>query len=115
MNKITEKTRPNVFRTDTSSVMSVAFSPDGKWLATGSWDHTVVLWDASTGQKLRTLQGHTGSVASVAFSPNATCLVTRSQDGSTGLWDAQTGEELAPADFARRRPGLARRHQRRPL
>ena len=52
------------------SVRSVAFSPDGKTLASGSGDHTIRLWDASTGQHKNTLVGHTGGVYCVAFSPD---------------------------------------------
>jgi WD40 repeat protein len=56
-------------------VDSVAFSPDGKTLASGRWDKTVKLWDAQTRQELATLKGHDGDVTSVAFSPvnSSTC------------------------------------------
>src|SRR5215813_6062701 len=52
------------------SVLSVAFSPDGKTLASGSEDKTVKLWDAQTRQELATLKGHDDVVLSVAFSPD---------------------------------------------
>ena len=52
------------------SITSVAFSPDGKQLASGSHDETIKLWDAATGSLQRTLEGHSGSVDSVAFSPD---------------------------------------------
>jgi len=50
-----------------SGVKSVAFSPDGRMLASGSYDETIRLWDTATGQQLRTLPRHTGNVVSVAF------------------------------------------------
>ena len=51
-------------------VTSVAFSPDGKRIVSGSADQTVKVWDAATGQEPSTLKGHTGAVTSVAFSPD---------------------------------------------
>ena len=51
-------------------VTSVAFSPDGKRLASAGWDRTVKVWDAQTGQELLTFKGHSGRISSVAFSPD---------------------------------------------
>jgi WD40 repeat protein len=58
-----------------SSVSSVSFSPDGKTLATASWDNTVKLWNLQ-GQELKTLTGHSSSVSSVSFSPDGKTLAT---------------------------------------
>lgn len=77
-----------------SAVNAVAFSPDGKWLATGSRDHTVKLWDAITGQELLTIKGHEADVSSVSFSPDGKHLVTGSWDRTAKVWDATTGREL---------------------
>jgi parallel beta-helix repeat protein len=67
----------------------LAFSPDGKILASGSWDNTIKLWDVATGTLLRTLQGHTSSVYSVAFSPDGKILASGSLDGTILLWDVE--------------------------
>jgi WD40 repeat protein/predicted Ser/Thr protein kinase len=70
------------------------FSPDGARLVSGSYDGTIKLWDAATGEELRALKGHENGVASVSSSPNGTRLVSGSYDNTIRLWDADTGEEL---------------------
>jgi WD40 repeat protein len=69
----------------------VAFSPDGKLVVSGSWDHTVRLWDAETGAARQTLEGHSDEVSSVAFSPDGKLVVSGSWDHTVRLWDAETG------------------------
>jgi WD40 repeat protein/predicted Ser/Thr protein kinase len=78
----------------TGLLTSVAFSPDGTRIATGSWDHTAKVWDAATGRELFTLKGHAKYVWSVAFSPDSRRIVTGSFDKGARVWDASSGREI---------------------
>ena len=80
---------------DTGAVFSVAFSPDGKLIASGGYDTTIAIWDAQTGEKIASLEGHEGSVYSVSFSADGRYLVSGSADKTVRLWDTSTWEELA--------------------
>ena len=76
------------------AVTGVAFSPDGRLLATTGDDNTARIWDPATGEQLRTLAGHTWAVTGVAFSRDRRLLATASWDGTVRLWDPDTGEQL---------------------
>src|SRR5436309_2914659 len=78
----------------TNTVNSVAWSPDGQTLASGSSDWTIHLWDVQTGQLRHKLQGHTDAVRSVAWSLDGQTLASGSVDNTIRLWDATTGKEL---------------------
>jgi WD40 repeat protein len=75
-------------------IESIAYSPDGKLLATGSEDQTAILWDLAAGKALHTLKGHAGSVFGVAFNKDGTRLATAGADKAVKVWEVATGKEL---------------------
>ena len=78
----------HILQGHTSLVSSVAFSPDGRYIVSGSWDHTIQVWDAQTGAQVgNPLKGHTDSVNSVAFSPDGRYIVSGSEDHTIQVWN----------------------------
>jgi WD40 repeat protein len=76
-------------------VYSVAFSPDGKTLASGSKDNKIILWDIETSQPIgQPLTAHTHHIKSVAFSPDGETIVSGSLDNTLILWDVATGQPI---------------------
>ena len=74
-------------------VPCVIFSPDGKFILSGSPDMTLKLWDTKTGREVRTFAGHTDSISVIAFSPGGK-LVLSAAESRLILWDAETGQEI---------------------
>ncbi|KAK4140202.1 putative HET containing-domain vegetative incompatibility protein [Dichotomopilus funicola] len=74
-------------------VQSVAFSPDGSRIASGSNDQTIRIWDAKSGKEVRKLEGHSDRVRSVAFSPDGSRIASGSDDQTIRIWDAKSGKE----------------------
>ncbi len=85
------------WRADPGTVAALAFSPDGRTLASAtlSPSKNLRLWDVATGRLLATLDGHTDQVRSVAFSPDGTRLASAGSDRTIRLWDTPTGNPLA--------------------
>jgi WD40 repeat protein len=84
-----------VFRGHGDEVLGVAWSPDGRCLATASYDRTVRIWATDTGNELTVLRGHDGWVQGVAWCPDGRRLATASGDQTVRIWDVVTSSELA--------------------
>jgi WD40 repeat protein len=75
-------------------VTAVAFSADGRLLASGSWDKTIKLWDVTTGREVKSLPPQPTGIEAIAFSPNGRWLASERSDNSVALIDAATGKEI---------------------
>jgi WD40 repeat protein/uncharacterized caspase-like protein len=76
------------------AITKVAFSRDGKLLATSSNEDTIKIWDLASQRELKTLTGHSAQIDSMDFSPDNRLLASAAEDGATFLWDTNTGEQL---------------------
>jgi WD40 repeat protein len=85
---------PTELKGHTALVYHLAFSPDGKLLATAGFDNVVKLWEWPSGKEVRTLSGHTGPVYCVAFHPNGTMLASGSLDKTIRLWNVADGKPI---------------------
>ena len=83
-----------IFKGNGTSINSVAFSPNGNYVLTGSDDHTVKLWDLKTGKLLKIFRGHTDVVNSAVFSPDGKYLLSAGNDNTARLWSIETGRQL---------------------
>ena len=80
-------------------VTSLAWSPGGMYIASGSWDCTVHVWDAASGNPFLTYQQHKRPVRSIAWSPDGSYIASGSLDTTVQIWEAMTGETLQPAAY----------------
>ena len=82
------------YRRQSDFISAVAWSPDGKYIATGSWAHTVQIWNAQSGALVTTYKGHDDFVSAVAWSPDGKYIASGSWDHTVQVWDAFTGQAM---------------------
>ncbi|MEZ6134784.1 MAG: c-type cytochrome domain-containing protein [Pirellulaceae bacterium] len=75
-------------------VYCASMSPDGRWLASGSYDRNVILWDVATGEQVRQFTGHNGAIYDLDFDPTGKALATASADQTVKLWNVSVGIRL---------------------
>ena len=88
---ISDAHRERILRGHSNCVVALAYSPDGKTLASGSNDKTIRLWDVASGDCKMGLRGHAGRVNAIAYSPNGETLASASDDTTIRLWHVVSG------------------------
>ena len=80
-----------IFQTGHSGpIQALAFTANGQWIASGGYDKSVLLWNASNGQQIARLSGHKAAIVGLSFSPDASQLASSSFDGSIRIWNVST-------------------------
>jgi WD40 repeat protein len=92
--KVVDGSLVQTFEGHKDILYSVAVSPDGKILASGSYDQKIKLWDVATGKEITTLNGHNGAVFGLAFRPDGKILASASGDRTVKLWNVERGERV---------------------
>jgi len=92
--RVSDWTRGPVFRGHRDALYSAQVSPDGKTLATASYDRDLITWEMATQQQLKTFSGHNDAIYSLAFSPRGNLLASASGDRTVKLWDTASGQRL---------------------
>ncbi|MCP4108967.1 MAG: WD40 repeat domain-containing protein [Desulfobacteraceae bacterium] len=83
-----------VMRGHGAGVKNAAFSPNGRYLVTASWDNTARLWEVNTGKQIYIMQGHESLLLYSAFSPDGSHIVTASSDNTARIWETATGKQI---------------------
>ena len=109
----TSRKAVNLFAPHAGVVWRLTYSPDGSVIAAGGWDSAIRLWNASTGDLLRTLEGHTSRIIDVAFSRDGAALASIDSDTNVHIWDSLTGEKKRSFGCAEARRHGAKRCRRR--
>lgn len=78
----------------TACVLAMAYSPDGRYVASGGQDNTIIIWDLYSRKELRKLIGHTSFVNYISYSPDGKFLASGSTDGTIRIWNVETGDGL---------------------
>ncbi|KAF7799805.1 hypothetical protein EIP86_011047, partial [Pleurotus ostreatoroseus] len=83
-----------------NTLLTISFSPDGEYIATGGLDRDICIWRVASHKKVTTARGHTGRILSLAYSLDGSRIVSGSDDHTIRVWDAQTGQALAQSSGA---------------